>query len=58
VILLLGTLLFIATGSLDLLSVSLRKGRWKAATLVGSTLSLLFLAVTWIGILPNPTDAI
>jgi hypothetical protein len=58
VILLLGTLLFLVTGSLGLFSVPFRKGRWKAATLVGSILSLLFLAVTWTGILPHPTDAI
>ncbi len=58
VALLAGTILFFVAGGLGLFGVPFLKGRWKAATIVASVLSLLLFAVTWTGILPHPSDAV
>jgi hypothetical protein len=58
VILLAGTILFFVAGGLGLFGVPFLKGRWKAATIVASVLSLLLFAVTWTGILPHPSGAV
>lgn len=58
VVLVAGTILFFVAGGLGLLGVPFLKRRWKAATIVACTLSLLLFAVTWTGLLPHPTDAV
>jgi hypothetical protein len=58
VVLVAGTILFFVTVGLGLLGVFFLKRRWKAATIVASTLSLLLFAVTWTGLLPHPSNAI
>lgn len=57
VVLITGTMLFFVIGALGLLGIPLLRGRWKAATIAASILSLLLFAVTWNGILPHPSDA-
>ncbi len=57
-LLLAGTILFFVAGGLGLFGVPMLKRHWKAATIVGSVLSLLLFAVTWTGLLPQPLDAI
>jgi len=58
VVLVAGTILFFFAGGLGLLGMPFLKGRWKAATIIASALSLLLFAVTWTGLLPHPSDAI
>ncbi|MDQ2904495.1 MAG: hypothetical protein M3Y81_13190 [Chloroflexota bacterium] len=58
VVLVAGTILFFVAGGLGLFGVPFLKGRWKAATIIASVLSLLLFAVTWTGILPRPSDAV
>jgi hypothetical protein len=58
IVLVIGTILFFVAGGLGLLGVPFLKGRWKAATIVASVLSLLLFAVTWTGLLPHPSDAV
>jgi hypothetical protein len=58
VVLVAGTILFFVAGGLGLFGVPFLKGQWKAATIVACVLSLLLFAVTWIGLLPHPSDAV
>lgn len=58
VVLVAGTILFFVAGGLGLLSVPFLKERWKAMTIIASVLSLLLFAVTWVGLLPHPSDAV
>ena len=58
VVLVAGTIVFFVAGGLGLVGIPLLKGRWKAATIVACSLSLLLFAVTWTGLLPHPTDAV